>query len=257
VRIAQDLREIEQLYRGLGDEATHHAADHEIPGGEAMNLLGPAANLAHWQEIYDSIEADEGDLRYVDDQVAQHHVLLVLGDWEDQVRSERDQPTGLRVTVPRAVDYLRRSLDWIVEHFDAARAMSREIHQCRRALENVLHEGVRFDTSAAACFRVPPDAEPDKDGITWPCGGRLVRRTLDRRDCPHVARAIEMSKGVIDPLTVLRRMLMMFPEDEAEHRGCDQGGRDDVYECASCGGYYTEAEYWLAVKEHYEREVAG
>ena len=255
LNMARDLREIEQLYGGLSEEAEHHAADHEFPGGEAMNLLGPAASMTGWQEVFEQIEESEGDLRYADDQVAQHHVRLVVGDWEERVRQWRDQPTGLRVTVPRSVDYLRRNLTWIVDHFDPAPVMAREIAQCRRALENVLREGDRFDTSAAACFRVLPDAPVDENGKELPCGGRLVRRTLERRSCPHVDRAIEMSKGVVDPITVLRRTLIAFPEDEAEHRKCDQGGRDDLYECVACGGYYTEAEYWLAVKEHYEREA--
>lgn len=253
--MARDLREIGQLYGGLSDEAVNLAADSELPGGEAMNLLGPAASMTGWQEIFEQLEEADGDLRYVDDQVAQRHVLLVLGDWEERVRAERDQPTDLRATVPRAIDYLRKNLGWITEHFDPAPVMSREIHQCRRALENVLHEGVRYDTSAAACFRVLPGAEVDESGKPRPCGGRLVRRTLERRSCPHVDRAIEMSKGVVDPVTVLRQTLLAFPEDEQGHRACDQGGRDDLYECVSCGGYYTEAEYWLAVKEHYEREA--
>lgn len=250
--IAQDLREIAQLYTHLDDEAIHHADDQEFPGGEALNLAAPAATTANWQDVFDQLEASGEDLRYANDQVAERHVLLVLGDWEDRIRHERSQPTRLRVTVPRAVDYLRGSLGWITEHFNDADLMARELRSCRAALENVLSDGVRHDASAAACFR----DTLGEDGSAAVCGGRLVRYTLDRDDCRHAAAAADSAKGVLDAADVLRRMLREFPELEREHRSCDQGGRDDVYRCQRCGGYYTEAEYWLAVKQHYE-QVAG
>jgi hypothetical protein len=51
------------------------------------------------------------------------------------------------------------------------------------------------------------------------------------------------------------RELLSHAEYATAHKGCDQGGRDDVYRCRRCGRYYTTSEYWLAVKDHYERQA--
>lgn len=251
VRIARNLREIESLWRDMSDEAIEHASDREMPGGEALNQAAPAASPEAWERVFEQIEQAGGDTRYASDQVSARHAHLVVGDWEEKVRHERDQPTGLRSTVPRAVDYLRKNIDWIVVHLDDAPFMDRELSACVAMLENILGAGTRFDTSAAACFKDVGDPTAAKV-----CGGRLVRRTLQRRDCIHVDRAIAMAKGVADPVTVLRQTLAAFPEDELAHRSCDQGGRDDIYQCRDCGGFYTEAEYWLAVRQYYE-QVSG
>lgn len=249
-RMARNLREILQLSESLADEATEHPNDREFPGGEAMNLLGPAASMAEWERIFDEIESGGGDTSYASLQEGQRHPRLVLGDWEERVRHERAQPSGLRMTLRRSADYLLGSLDWAITHFDGAPVMDRELSEVVSMLENVLHDGVRHDSSAAACFK--DIGTPDHPDI---CGGKLVRRTLVRRDCEHAARAIDMAKGVSDPVTVLRQTLLAFPEDAKAHESCDQGGRDDVYRCRDCGGFFTEAEYWLCVKQHYERQA--
>jgi len=250
VQVARDLREIVRLWRMLPEEAEAQAAGHDPGELDALNLAGPAANLEAWENRFETAERLGRDTTYASDQVAERHVLLVLGDWEERVRHEREQPTDLRTTVPRAADYLGKSIDWIVVHFDGAPEMAAEIRVTASMLENVLRDGVRHDASAAACFK--DIGGPEEVSV---CGGRLVRRLMDPKDCRHVKRAIEMSKGIADPVTVLRQTLMAFPEDEMEHRSCDQGGRDDVYRCQNCGGFYTEAEYWLAVREHYERQA--
>lgn len=250
ISIAQDLASIVAMYAELESELEHRSNAREIPGGEAMNQIGPAANLEAWENRFETAEREGLDTSYANDQVAERHVLLVLGDWSEQIRIERDQPTDLRVTVNRAADYIGKSLDWILEHFDGTEHMARELSQVRSALESVLAEGVRPDTSAAACFR---NAITDEDGNTTVCGGELKRRILDRRDCKHAKAAIKSAKGLVDPVDVLRRLLKEFPELALEHKQCDQGGRDDVYQCSKCRSYYDTASYWQAVREHHER----
>ena len=252
--LATVLRAIVDLYGNLEDEAAHRYASKDMPGGDALVMLGPAANLAAWENQIDTAERlyFEGRAAWIeldDLDTDPAPPLLVLASWVDIIREERGQPTDLRATVKREADYLVRSLDWIVENFLPVDELARDLSALRGRLEAVLKDGTRFDTSATACFKDDDEAE------TGRCGGQLVRRTLQRRDCLHVARAIDMSKGAADPVIVLRRMLLAFPEDEAEHKRCDQGGRDDVYRCRKCEKFYTESEYWLAVREHYERQA--
>lgn len=248
--LARDLSEIEHLAARLDEEAVEHPNDREMPGGEALNLEAPASSLEAWEHRFGTVERMGGDTRYGSDQVSQLHPLIVLEDWAEKVRQERGQSTDLRATVPRSVAYLRQNLDWIIEHFNDVGPMAHELSSCVLMLENVLKDGTRNDSSAAACFK---DVGTTDDPMT--CGGRLVRRTLERRDCEHVGRAIDMAKGVADPVMVLRQTLLAFPEDEMAHHSCDQGGRDDVYRCRDCKGFYTEAEYWLAVRERHEKEA--
>lgn len=261
LNIAQDLREVKQLCLELRVEAWHRSADKVMPGGDALVMIGPVANMGDWEERVAYAEfryfADRADwVELDDDDTDPEPPLLLLAHWEDLVRAERGTPTDLRATIERAADYLYDSLDWMLSfdeygdaRFLAVDDFARRLSQMRARLEAVLKEGTRFDTSAAACFK------DDKESPTNRCGGKLMRRTLQRRDCKHVERALLMAKGKADPVEVLRQMLMAFPEDEAEHKTCDQGGRDDVYRCYKCHGFYTEEEYWLAVREHYERQA--
>lgn len=262
-QIARDLREIVDLWGSLFDEAVHRASDRShIPGGDAMVMMGPAASMEQWEELVNEAEQMfyEGLAPWItldDSDADPAPPLLVLGKWDEIVRRERGNSSMQRVSVESAARYLSRSLHWITgedmlgrPYFLPAENMAQDLAELRSRLEAVLHDGIRHDRSAAACFKdVGTPAEPKM------CGGQLVRRTLDRHDCPHVERALRMAKGKADPVEVLRQTLIAFPEDEAAHRECDQGGRDHVYRCQRCRGFYTEAEYWLAVRTHYERQA--
>lgn len=168
LKITRDLREIETLYLDLWAEALCRHSDRDMPGGDAMNLLGPVANLEAWQHRYDAAEAaamdEDSELPvYVRDQLdAEVHPLLVLATWEDAIREERDQPTDLRATVPRAIAYLRNSLDWAFrtntygeQEWLGTDAMGTSLKGVVSALESVLHAGIRTDRGADClnCFQ--------------------------------------------------------------------------------------------------------
>lgn len=162
--VARALSEIGSLYLDLWAEAEAKHADREMPGGEPMNLLGPAANLEAWEHRYEAAErmamstgdlwsTDAGGSNYGSDQLAaEDHPLLILATWEDAIREECDQPTDLRATVPRAIGYLRGKLDWMVssdEHGDPqwlpVEALLIDLKAVQSTLEGVLRAGVRTD----------------------------------------------------------------------------------------------------------------
>ena len=113
--IGRNLREITTLYNQLPDEAAHHANNPQLPGGDALHLHGPAANLQAWEHRYETNEAAGGP-DYADDQIdTDLHPLLVLATWEDQLREARNQPTDLRAQVDRAAAYIEHSINWMLD----------------------------------------------------------------------------------------------------------------------------------------------
>lgn len=257
-RIGTELTTIVTLTDALDDEASHRYSDaSHIPGGDAEVMLGPAANYHAWMAQIDAAEraffAAQTDvwIELSDDDSDPTPPLLILDKWAQLIHVARNSPTQLTPTIGRATDYIRDSIDWVLANINPAgvELMAGELTAVRIRLEAILHDGIRHDHTATVCMREhPPQSEET-------CGGQLVRRTLDRRDCDHVRKAMTVAEAIKqDPVYVLRIMLK-DPDFAASHMGCDQGGRDDVYRCQTCNGYYTEAEYWLAVREHYERQA--
>lgn len=167
VSIARDLRAILDLWRNLPEEAEYRADDKEFPGGDALVMLAPAANLEAWEHRYEAAEQMGRDTRYVNDQEAELHPLLVLATWEDAIRDERDQPTDLRATVERAADYVGRSVDWMLgvdeygdQNFLGIDQLSIDLRRCRAMLENLLHDGERAEWTRVTCIHDMCDEKP-------------------------------------------------------------------------------------------------
>lgn len=272
VRAARNLREIVRLDGHLRAQVYFAAVNRDVSNLDALNYFGPAANPEAWENVYqtatDTAARDDVKfIEYADDQVGRHHPLFVLASWSDIIRDQRDEPTDLRATVKREADYIGEHLDWIYgddghsePNFWANDELSDDLSKCRATLEGVLKDGVRHDTSAAACFN--DDAESD----TGKCGGQLIRRTLKRDGCEHETLRRQVAEWAARPERKGERehpgVTMEFvralnPAVFADHvRGeCDLGGRDDVYQCRKCHRRYDEAGYWLAVMEHYERQA--
>lgn len=276
VRIARDLRAIEQLYVDLHWQVIASTNDPDFPGGRALNMIGPVANPTTWEYQYEAAEAkvwnSEAQMAtfsdYGSDQVAsEDHPVFVLGGWAMLIREERNQPSDLTMTLSRATDYLRKSIEWMLsvdEYGDrvflAADELTRDLNRVRGAMESVLITGTRHDTSAAACFN-------DPENLGTLCGGQLVRRTLKRQACKHDLHRAEVAQWAARPevegerehpgvtLEFIRTLNPALFDDHTR-KNCDLGGRDDVYQCRVCRRRYDEAGYWLAVKQHYER-LAG
>lgn len=167
VSIARDLRAIVDLWRGLPEEAASRADDKDLPGGDALVMMAPAANLEAWEHRYEAAEQSGRDTRYVNDQEAELHPLLVLATWEDAIRDERDQPTDLRATVERAADYVGKSVDWMLDvdecgdqNFLGIDQLSIDLRRCRAMLENLLHDGERAEWTRVTCISDDCDEKP-------------------------------------------------------------------------------------------------
>jgi hypothetical protein len=167
VQVARDLRAIVTLWRDLPEEAAYRADDKDMPGGDALVMLGPVANLEAWEHRYEAAESAGRDTRYVNDQQAELHPLLVLATWEDAIRDERDQPTDLRATVERAADYVGSSIDWMLAtdengdvNFLGIDQLSIDLRRCRASLENLLHDGDRAEWARVTCINDDCDEKP-------------------------------------------------------------------------------------------------
>ena len=182
IQIAQNLREIANLYLDLHAEAANHHDAKDMPGGTAMVLLGPSADPEAWGYAqmsaalgrthghgFDELESDPAP------------PLLVLAGWVDIIRTERNQPTDLPATISREVDYLRQSIEWCLSTdadgdavFLAVDELAADLRKVRAQLENVLHDGVRQDTGVPCMRCATPlirihGPEMDKSADSWEC----------------------------------------------------------------------------------------
>lgn len=188
--VARDLTSIVEMCGRLDEEAVESALGKDASDVDALNLLGPAANVEAWQHRYETVEASTGDgfhqrpggSDYAGDQVAELHPLLVLATWEDVIREELDQPSDLRATVKRAADYIRGKVDWMLGtdenddiNFIGIDALATDLRKCKAMLEDVLKDGVRADTGAPCIECGKPLVKVWRDSATadrWCCKNR-------------------------------------------------------------------------------------
>lgn len=130
--------------------------------GEAMMLLGPAADPEARGHLEASVLSGRVPAHYLDTADSDQHPLYVLGTWEMIWRDHLEQPTELQATMPRLVAYLNRQLHVMAaeplvpfEEFAAA------LRGCRAHMQSVLHDQNQGDVANVGCFE---------------CGGKLERR---------------------------------------------------------------------------------
>lgn len=176
VELARLLRDIPNLCLELHWEARAKHSDRLFPGGRPLDMMAPASPSSRWEQTYDQLESirwDDGviwdDVDYAPDQNAEddHHPLYVMSSWVDIIREERDQPTDLKPTISRCVDYLKANIDWCLrtdEHGDmewlAVDQMLADLEAVKRAMENVLIAGLRAERTRVNCTREKCDAKP-------------------------------------------------------------------------------------------------
>lgn len=244
MNVNHELTDIATLYRDLPDEAANHADDKMFPGGDALNMAGPAANLEAWEHRHEAAE-DRGDPSYAHLQAdTELHPLLVLASWEDILRDHRNQPTDLRASVTRAADYISKSLDWALTendytgiNFPPIEAMLTDLRKVRRRMEELLRDGEQVDKGAPClgdeCGGVllVKNWADDEKRDTWHCP--KCHRRYDRMSyylaCRHAA-LVNSTKLTATQLCALYEIkhATLRKWVEREHvakRGKDQSGR--------------------------------
>ena len=166
--IRETLTEIRRMFGDLPAEVAYRGVN-----GEAMNLLGPAADpeaRGHWTAsvLAGRIVPLDCDARELDDvrswlEVANHerHPLIVLEGWAMAYRDafDHDEPST-RVDVWTEAGYLDRNLTYMGDFPHVPfEDFARDLRACRTHMEAVLHDGEQID-EGAPCLK---------------CGRRLVR----------------------------------------------------------------------------------
>lgn len=201
IRIARNLSAIEDMFARLRTEAINRAGDPHIPGGAAMVLLGPGADVeafgyAQMSELFGRTTgvtevAIAGDVE---------PPLSFLASWADIIREARGQePSRSRAKIATEVRYLRDAIDWILATDDNGRLWWTQaldyadgLYKVRRSMENALKDGTRHERINAECrycerherlIVVKGDAE-DGSKDWWRCpSGKHSYDAKGVRDC--------------------------------------------------------------------------
>lgn len=191
--IARSLTAIVILYRDLEDEALHKFADKEMPGGDALVMLGPVANMEayNYRQLSELMGRTNGKGGYDDPCTDDAPPLLVLASWHDVVRQERGLPDSeKRATITREADGIRASIDWMLaenEHgtpnFMPADELARDLHRVVYRLERILKAGEQRDRGAPCMECYEPlvrDYGDTRDEDRWYCRPCDAWSTIDQ-----------------------------------------------------------------------------
>ena len=162
LQVARDLREIERLYASLRVEAINRSGHPDMPGGPAMVMLGPGANVEAFgymqlSAIFGRIE-DEAVEEVLKSDI--EPPLSFLASWVDLMREERGQDQTRRTaSIAGEVRYLSAALDWMTSTNDEGvpwylqvEDFAAGLSRVRSALENVLHDGDRAEWARVTCI---------------------------------------------------------------------------------------------------------
>ncbi len=163
IDIAKDLSLIATMFAALKTEAINRAGDPDIPGGAAMVMLGPGADVEAWSyyrmsAMFGRLSIDS-DTRDEIERMGIEPPLSFLASWADIVREERGgKPATKRARIGDEIAYLRASLDWMLSTNEDGEPwwiqvedFATRLNQVRRTMENVLHDGDRSERIRAKC----------------------------------------------------------------------------------------------------------
>jgi hypothetical protein len=212
-RAIRDIVEYAALLPGqaiYGQNSDQHG-EIQMPGGDALAMLVHGSEHATGRRgrtrVGTAPDPGPAAYSYPSDPNPPANVLLT---WEDDWRHNLDMPPATGGTLGDAAAFLNRHLGWAANNHPAFDQFSHEIRKVARALEQVLHAGIR-DEIGVRCIRCnqPP---------------RLRAKFVDVGHQPT-------------PLDV---------EHHVGNLSDDQGGRRDWWECPKCHEIYSPEEYLLA-----------
>jgi len=180
-RTRADLADIEMLYALLPAQLGHltgSAYDRQrpsddgpaLPGGNALVLLAAGSESSVQPDRHGNRD-HAADSRPDDAPSASG----LLGQWEDDFRSERSEPAAsTEATVTNTVAYLMPRIGWAGSHHPAFDEFARDVRRLRTRLEVTTGRSRRSVHAPALCFNCGADAlerEWTKAGLAedWTC----------------------------------------------------------------------------------------
>lgn len=169
VKVARDLREIEDMALRLENQAEHKANDPEMPGGSAMVALGHVANLEAWENLNQATERYGKPYTSVAEEDPNWEPpLQTLRFWSEQWRIEHGYEND-QWTIASEANFIRYLLDWAWDNEPQWDDFARDIKLARLRLEDILYAGRRAERSRVPCIAVECERHP-----------RLIRVYRDR-----------------------------------------------------------------------------
>lgn len=221
--VAIDLRAILALSADLEEQAVHKATAREMPGGDAMVMLGPVASPAAWERRLELVEAAWFDSDEItprpnmgaDEDPSWEATLSTLLFWSE-VPHPNDKPT-----IRTEAEWLLENLRWMYDHEPHFADFAKDIAAARRRLEAVLYAGDRDEKSWVPCTT----CDLDRDGN--PLVVRLIREygttvEADRWTCPRCKLRYDTPSYLLAQATHLER-----------HASLGRGGTQDAESASS------------------------
>jgi hypothetical protein len=191
-----DLREIARLCDALPAEVEHRGLE-----GEAMVLLGPAADPEARGHLEASVACGRVPADYLDHADGELHPLFVLGThdmvWREAL--DHDEPDAL--TLADTIDYLDRTMSYMAGFPHVPfEDFARDLRRCVAHLKGVLHDSERGVRANVSCFECGDDLERrlGKEGFEdhWTCRNpRCPRRTYTIAEFNFALRAAIEEEG--------------------------------------------------------------
>lgn len=156
--------------------------EHRGVHGEAMMLLGPAADPEARGHLEASVATGRVTPDYLAEAVGETHPVWVLGTWDMLWRDALNHDTADLVTIEQAVDYLDRTMTYMggFPHLPFE-DFAHDLRRCLTHLDSVLHDQAQGDRANVGCFTCGRSLERKlaKDGFEdfWTCQGCRRRYT--------------------------------------------------------------------------------
>jgi hypothetical protein len=145
----ETLHDIARKCGSLPDEVEHRGVQ-----GEAMFLLGPAANPEARGHLEASVSAGRVSEDYLAAAMGETHPVWVLGTWSMLWRDALDHDDDAAgYELAELVDYLDRTMTYMggYEHVPFE-DFARDLRRCLTHLDSVLHDQAQGDRANVGCF---------------------------------------------------------------------------------------------------------
>ena len=195
--VRDSLHEIGRMCDALPEEVENRGVD-----GEAMMLLGPAADPEARGHLQASINVGRVPEDYLEEADGELHPLFVLGTWDMLVRDvlEHDETEG-KLTIAEAIDYLDRQLSYLGGFEDLPfEDLARDLRKCANHMERVLHDGEQVDRGAP-CMTCRVLLRREWGKLATADGWRCPKCREFRDDSDYRLNVAELHRGNAEWLT--------------------------------------------------------